>query len=349
MTMENSDQLEKFVADFAAAHGGVAERTEAGSALRVLLPVEVAEAVGLPEDAVLGAEAIPLAYGSPVLDRMVQQATHSCPVTYAQIQPPYLKKAGFEQILSRDLAFPNGKVQIRGTAASRATYMVLTAHYAAWSDERKEGLLQLAVQEKTGAQVAGLLDGWMQHRPIFFDPGNIPSHFPRNLERTLQRALAAARVDAEETLREFVESMRRRLRRDIRNTREYYAALEKEMTDGLAHPTLGEAQREERKAKIAELPAEARRKIEDLQQKYQIRLHLRPAGAVRILLDVVHVMVNLQHRKLQRDLNLFWNPVSQAVDPLVCEACGNTITSVYCSPAEGGIRHLCFACHSRTS
>lgn len=78
-----------------------------------------------------------------------------------------------------------------------------------------------------------------------------------------------------EELAPFIASMRRRLHRDVTNTREYYRSLADEMRASLAHPNLSDAQRMERQQKIDSLPAEADRKTADLQHKYDTRIHVR--------------------------------------------------------------------------
>jgi hypothetical protein len=336
--MDSQERVLRFAQRFVECFGGVTERE--GEALKVLLPSQLAQSLELPEETTFGEGHVPLPLGSPVLDRMVHAATASPPVVFGQISTEYLKKAGFAQILLRDFSFPNSRVTLGQTADTRTTYLLLYAHYTALSDERKEGQVHVTVQEKTGAVVEGFDDNWIWFPCTFFDPDNVPSHFPKDIGSAVQAGLMRAKALALQDLADFIESMHRRLRRDVRHTREYYQALEKEMTAGLNHPTLGEAQKAERLAKIKALPGEAARKIEDLQRKYEIRLTVRPSGAIRLLVGVVQVMGTVQHRQWQRTVSLFWNPVTRAFDPLVCESCGASIHTVYCR-AEGGRVVLC--------
>lgn len=145
----------------------------------------------------------------------------------------------------------------------------------------------------------------------------MPPHFPPDVSKAAQAALSRAQELARVDLAEFIRSMTRRLHRDVRTTPQYYRALKKEMIKRLQHPTLGKSQKAERAAKIQALPEEASRKIEDLGQKDTIRLTVRPAGAVRLLVGAVQVMLAIQYRKLQRGISVFWNAVTRAFDPLV--------------------------------
>jgi hypothetical protein len=71
-------------------YGGLVDHRD--DHLLTLLPQEVAQAVGIPEEAQLGGLDYPLLYGSPFWDRLIQLATQGVPVLYGQIELPYLKK-----------------------------------------------------------------------------------------------------------------------------------------------------------------------------------------------------------------------------------------------------------------
>ena len=241
----------------------------------------------------------------------------------------YLKKAGFEQLIGQDIAFADGQVRVGSRAEARTTYMVPACHYVALSDERKEGLVQVAFHEGSGALVAGLEDLWAEYHPEFFPAGKVPPHFPVHLEQAVKTGMHSAESLVRERLSDFLSSMRRGLVRDVKNTREYYQALGAEMQAGLSHPNLTEPQRQERLAKIADLPAELARKILDVQHKYQVRVTISACAAFRLLVDVVQLLLELKYRKLQRSVRVTWNPLTRHLDPLVCERCRGTLHRVH--------------------
>lgn len=341
MSTLSDPELLEFSRELLARHGGLIEPRD--DRLLTLLPSELARDLDLPEEVELGSEQAPLLYGSPVLDRLVGLATRNVPVAYGQVRIPYLKKAGFDQLIGKDLAFVGGQARVASRAEARTTYMVLVCRYVALSDERKEGLVKVGAHEGSGAIIPGLVESWEALRPEFFEPGKTPPHFPVHLEKTVLAGLRSGRTMVEATLSDFLTSMQRRLRRDARNTREYYDALRSEMEAGLSHPNLTESQRRERLSKIEDLPNERARKIVDLEQKYQVRVTLSPCAAVRLLVDVVQLLIELRYRKLQRSLTVTWNPITKRLDPWVCEECGSSTTRV--TPAgERSIRLLCTRC-----
>ncbi len=86
------------------------------------------------------------------------------------------------------------------------------------------------------------------------------------------------------------------------------------------------------------------RKIEDLEQKYKISVRLSGSAALRLLVDVAQVMVEIRLGKQRRTIHLIWNPVTCRLDPLVCERCHETTRKVHLREKDSQIRLLCFSC-----
>ena len=346
MNKVSDPELFSFSARLLEKNGGLVEQRS--DHLLTLLPGHLAHSLELPEEVRLGEDGVPLLYGSPLLDRLTHLATREVPIVYGQVEIPYLKKAGFEQLIGQDLSFPDGQAHMTSRGEARTSYMVLVCHYVALSDERKEGLVQVGVHEASGALILDLEERLSEFQVQFFEPGKVPPHFPVHLEQALSCALKSARTRTETELSDFFSSMRRRLRRDVRNTREYYEALKKEMEDRLDYPNLTEAQRQERMAKFRELPQEMANKIADLEHKYQVQVALTGCAALRFILPVVQIMIGINYRKLQRTTRATWNPITRRLDPLVCEYCQGTIRTVYLREKDSQILLICSSCSARS-
>ncbi len=339
----NSDpELLAFAGDLIEKRGGLIERLP--DRLLAVLPPDLAGTLALSEEVVLGTDETSLLYGSPFLDRLVALATSEVPMVYGQIEVPYLKKAGFEELLGKDLSFADGQIRVSARAEARTTYMVLTCRYVALSDERKEGLLQFGVHEGSGAVITGLDRVWSDFQAQFFAPGKVPSHFPVRLEPAIASATASARTGIEKELRDYLTSMQRRLQRDVTNTREYYDALKTEMAASLSHPNLTEAQRQEREEKLEALPAELARKVEDLRQKYRVEVTITACAALRLLVNIAQISLAIRYRKAERTLRVVWNPLTRRLDPLVCERCKQTITRIHPVARDKDIELVCTQC-----
>jgi nitrate reductase assembly molybdenum cofactor insertion protein NarJ len=346
MNKVSDPELFSFSVRLIEKNGGLIEQRS--DYLLTLLPEHLAHSLELPEEVRLGGEGVPLLYGSPLLDHLIHLATGEVPIVYGHVEIPYLKKAGFEQLIGQDLSFIDGQTHLVSRAEARTSYMVLVCHYVALSDERKEGLIQVGVHEASGALIADLEERLSEFQLQFFEPGKVPPHFPVHLEQALSCALKSARTRTQTELSDFFSSMRRRLRRDVRNTREYYEALKKEMEESLGHPHLTEAQRQERMAKIRELPREMSNKVADLEHKYQVQVTLTGCAALRFILPMVQIMVGINYRKLQRTARATWNPITRRLDPMVCERCQGTIRTVYLREKDFQILLLCSSCSARS-
>ena len=312
--------------------------------IHALLPDDLAGILNLPEEVRLGGDDHPLLYGSPILDRLVQVATAGIPVAYGAVSIPYIKKAGFETAIAQDLSFVNGKIQIGVRAETRSSYMVITSRYVALSDERKEGLMRLTFHEASGAIIAGFEDAITDFECTYYRQGNLPPQFSPRIGLALQTALKSLQQRIEEELAPFIASMRRRLHRDVTNTREYYRSLADEMRAALAHPNLSDTLRMERQQKIGSLPAEADRKIADLQHKYDTRIYIRACAAERYLVDVAQLIVTILYRKAVRTLPVFYNPVTRRIDPLVCESCKITTRRIFLQDGKPNFVLVCSEC-----
>ncbi|MCD6198511.1 MAG: hypothetical protein J7K15_08080 [Deltaproteobacteria bacterium] len=101
-------------------HGGMAEQDD--NHVMALLPPGLARSMDHREEVQLGGGAMPLLYGSPVMDRLIRMATEEITLVFGRIEVPYLKKAGFEQLIGQNIVFTNGQARVTSRAEARASY-----------------------------------------------------------------------------------------------------------------------------------------------------------------------------------------------------------------------------------
>ncbi|MDQ7782144.1 MAG: hypothetical protein RDU20_04645 [Desulfomonilaceae bacterium] len=343
MTSSPDPGLLTFASNLMESHGALLEQED--KRILSLLPPELARFLNAPEEILLGGENYPLLYGSPFLDSLIRLATHDVPVLYARLNIPYLKKDGFDRLVSEDVQLFGARIKSVAQAEANACYMVVICHYRALSDERKEGLVQVPVSESTGSVIEGLEELWKEFPFEAFPDSRVPPQFDLMPEQALTRAIDQARGVTQEELSTFFSGMRRRLYRDVRNTREYYQALAVEMEQSLSHHNLTEAQREDRRAKIAELPKEMNAKIGDLERKYSLKVTITGRAALRLLVPVVRLMVQINCRKISTTVSLTWNPVTRRLDPIRCDRCGGGSLRIYADGRDTTVRLLCPMCN----
>jgi hypothetical protein len=84
--------------------------------------------------------------------------------------------------------------------------MVFISHYVALSDERKEGLVRLTVQEETGVLIPDF-EVRLPELPVhFYEPGKIPPHFPDQLDKVVSLAMKKVQEVTEADLADFLKA-----------------------------------------------------------------------------------------------------------------------------------------------
>jgi len=333
MSFEQDQDLAQFAFRFLENRGAVLEKDREG--FEALLPGALSQMLGTPEhirikngsgDDTNGM--LSISYGAPLLEKMVDAACDQVPLLACSLEFSYLKSQGFDRLVKEQFRFYKSMGEVESSAIIKTDYLLVICRYVAQSDEQKEGLLRLAFSYETGAlipRMEEMLSG------IVKDFGNPPR--PVWKDQNLKRIIEGINNQSEEILEEeilsFKESMVRRFRRDAANIEEYYDALKKEMEKSIERPGLSDELIKDRKEKIALLPDELARKRDDLFKKYSIRLKVEPCAVMFVRTPAVRVLYRASIGRKRKTLPLTYNPVTRAMDPLVCQGCGRSITDVH--------------------
>ncbi len=346
MKYKSNKALIQFAYRFLENQGAVLQRNDNG--FEVLMPRELSEVLGTGEHIDICGQDLPkegaysINYGSLLLERMVSRACRDITVLAYRFEVDYLKKEGFERLINENFIFSNSAGKIENQAEIRASYIFLTCRYTAQSDEQKQGLVNLVFNMETGAgipEMAGLIFASGKN----FTRTDKVLLKDKHLERIMKYVKGQLKFLLIEELKPFYETMARRFRRDSLNLEEYYTALEKEMKKNLKRHSLSEKLVEERQQKIRLLPAELERKRNDLFKKYSIRVNIEPCAAVVINTPAVKVIYNIIGKD-RNSVSFTYNPVTMALDPVVCQGCKRSTHNIYFC----GSRHLlCPACSSK--
>ncbi len=272
---------------------------------------------------------LPLGYGSPLVEKMIDIAADRSPMTVCRIHVDYLKKAGFDRAIAETFSFPNSVGVVESHAEARTEYSVFDCWYQARSDEQQEGMVALSFNLETGGPIPGMdgrLTGFSREFP---PPDAVPPPARERFIQLLPLLQKALEDNIAGEIANFRDRMKRRYHRDIRHLSEYYGSLRREMEKSLERPGLTPASIAERKEKIALIPDELARKTDDLLKKYSIRTDVRPCAVMRILTPAVKILYKLVKGKAEKRVTLFYNPLVKAVDPFVCEGCGAGLYAVW--------------------
>jgi hypothetical protein len=216
--------------------------------------------------------------------------------------------------------------------------------YAANADERREGLIRIAINEDSGANVAALGD--IDNHPAL-RPGPEGALPFLNADTVLKCAAKAAQWEARKAVEAFGVSVARRHLRDRARLRAYFGALDNEMRgqlESLRGRGAGSNELSAREHKLAGLGTELERKLRDLALRYVLKVEVTPIAALRVAIAVRRASIRLRRKQTERTLVVHYCAATRAIDPFACDACG---ASTYAFAAcDTKLHLLCPTCEA---
>ena len=334
MSFELNPELEHFACRFLENRGAVVEKRY--GRLEALLSEELSTLLKVPEHIRIhkdagdeGADMYTVNYGSPLLEKMVDAACASVPVSFCRLEFDYIKSQGFDRLVHEQFSFPASVGRVMRHARVLTEYLLVTCRYLAQSDEQKGGDFQFVFNLETGARVPEMAEMLHQmHRDCSVGQDAVPWEAER-VKTVMAWIGQQAQGFIQQEIRPFLESMTRRFRRDAASLEEYYQNLQTEMARSLDRSGLSEQLRRDRKEKIAWLPAELAQKKDDLFKKYSVKVKIEPCAAMIIRTQAVKLSYRASIGRQTKSFFLLYNPVTKAVDPIVCQGCGKNTTVVH--------------------
>ena len=353
MNFKPDQELEHFVCRFLENQGALLEKHVSG--FDALLPerlsrlLETSEYIRIDMGSTHGSgpkskAVYSIEYGSRLLEKMVNAVCGLVPLLSCQLTFGYLKSAGFGRLITEQFDFHGSVGKVESMAEINTEYLFLTCRYIAQSDEQKEGLVHLIFNLETGAFAPDMVSMLSSAAKDFKAEGKPAAWRDRKIKQIIEWVKRHTRDAIEQEIGPFQESMNRRFRRDVANLEEYYANLKREMEQSLERPGLSDQLINDRKEKIALLPDELARKKDDLFKKYSIKVKIKPCTAMLINTPGRKILYKTSIGRKRKNLSLIYNPVTKSIDPLVCQGCGRSSTSIYFCDH---LHLLCPACNDR--
>jgi hypothetical protein len=358
-TQNQNIRLLDFTARFLRENGALIEQGSMG--INALLPGELAHRLNTKEYITLGslqdqekagdvaggsdrsAEAYPIHFGAPLLDRILEFTTEKPPLLYVALNFFYLKSGGFDNLINQQFEWHKATGSVTSFGQIHTRYLLLNCKYLAQSDEQKEGRFDLAVNLDSGAVIPGMISDFAGIDKEFKKTGSL--NFSKNMQTRLGRLVEMYGKEAvEQEIVPFKNSMNRRYARDAKSLDAYYHALAHEMAASLERANMSDALKADRKEKIAMIPEELAAKKKDLLNKYRIRITISLAGAMAVTTPAVKILFTASVGRKRKTLSLIYNPVTKRFDPLVCESCHQ---SMYQIAFSNDLGILCHACHEK--
>lgn len=347
--------LPEVLADILANKGALLERTGDGS-LEFVAPPSLSKTLGIPEHGRLcftydsfDEIAISATYESEFfrsIERLFSGKGKRAKAIYFS-QLPHIEK--ISKWISEKVALSNATFRLQKSENRKITYALIFFKYVALSDEKREGILSLLVNEQnlsTFVLNGNLMNFWEELKePEDILPGS------EEVSKALQAGHSAASLMIKEEFEPFIKSLERRLNRDVKRVFEYYEALRGEIQKAFEKKFLpSKDSPEEQKGEVTKMlsgkldavEGEKRYKVQDLVSKYALNVRIEPVCIIEIETGSLVFWVEIKRRLSSRAFPLTYNPLLKKVDALPCEGCFYPRGAYYICDEK--LHILCAAC-----
>lgn len=354
--------------------GAVVEPIEPDG-LQVLAPHALRTALDLPELARLGfgpalpAESVRVSLESDWMDKLHEVTRGRGRFLRAAMRRDvsWPSREDIEVMLAKHLILKNATYRIGDVSPTWTRYLVLAFHLTAISDEKREDILSVCVNEFNGACADSLVEPLFQHMnldgsstagiPDSADPGE-----PWTAERAREWCDRNLPGRIRGRLQPFLGGMERRMSKDLERLRSYYSGLQTEAARRLAEAraahTADDVACRREQAKLESVERQYRENVADMGRKYAMKVEVELIQAAQVAMLVCRTALRILRRKGVRPCHFDWNPFSKRLDDLPCEGCGAVpasyvvcdrslhITCPECGCACGACgKPHCAACH----
>lgn len=341
-----TDSILRTIEPILTSSGALVERREDG-ALEVLASPEVSAALETPEHTTLYADPSKAPAGSTVLtyspelwERLSALLNSRGRFAQCVLKHLYLKRGGIAAAAESVFSVLNGIGSVEDYQEEFISFLLCNFRYTALSDERKEGVVTIAVNERSGVPATDL-SMVLTSLIASSESGHLPVQ-RRPLGEIYRVACRGAQQAVERELALFQRGLVRRLQRDVQRLREYHGTIIAEIEKKIHRRKLESSDKEVELKRVEATHLELKRKILDQRERYAMEVRVYLISAVRIFLPALVVRYRVQRRQLARDITLLWNPVRKGFDEIECEGCATALRSF--SLCDERLHLLCVDC-----
>jgi hypothetical protein len=312
--------IEDWVCDLLASRGALVD-TEAGGAIRAMLPPDVAAALGATDWLSLDFRPRP-GGDDPMewLDRLEHLLPERLLVAAAEVRKPApTPPVDAASVLSTELAVQNGIYRLVGDSTAKTSYLFFTFRYTVESDDRSLGFVTVCFNAGARSAVMQPEHFWRSIRDQLQEAE--PEVGPEVFARFCPAAAKAAQVEIRKHASRIEENSNRRLVRDVARVDAYYQGLLAQIEKRLTRRTLDAAAAEKERSRALATEADRLAKLEDLRRKYSLRIQIDLAAVLAVRAPVRQISVRLIRKRDERADVLDWNPVLRALESPLCEHC----------------------------
>jgi hypothetical protein len=329
-------ELIDFAAQLIELEGGAVER--AAERAGALLPESLSNSWHVAEELVLSeaeGAAQRLAYGSELLERMLDTATKTVSVAGVRVDLPALRGSQVKAAAER-WALRNGLVSVGDIRLCQATRLQLFALATLHGDEKREYVVSSVLAPWSGTEVPGFEEALMGL------PSAGHTEPPALSEAVLAASVHACELRALAQAQAFGEGMTRRFERDRERIELYFEDLSRELDKRARKGKLdARTVADKRNALFADRAA----KLEALCARFVLRIEVTPIALRAIEVESGFASLTLRRRKANRTLELEYDSATRRMVAPRCDGCsGAAPRPAVCDDA---LHLLCEACAPR--
>jgi hypothetical protein len=269
-----------------------------------------------------------------------------------------------ERLVERALDLPNAIWRLSGVASVWTRCLLLAFRYTAVSDEQREGVVWLGLNQGTGgglSEITPRLRVLLADDPEWLAPVDEARRAvgagvdPASLAQVRPLLDHAVRREIDP----FLHAMRRRLDRDSARVHRYHddlraAALKKlGATNGK-----GDNDRRRETLRVAAIEREYAAKLDDLKRNYALAVSTRFVQGLELFAPAQRFDILIRRRKGERRIALDWHSALRAMDAppsdagpalgrtrFVCDDALHLTDAAAQGPCPGCAKAFCRACH----
>jgi len=334
--------IAEWARDVLISRGALVE-TEHESALRAMLPAELAAALG-------SSDWLSLRFGAGPgcddetewLDRLGRLLPADARVTGARLRrPAMLPPLDAAAALDRGLALQNGIYRLPADCQETARYYFFDFHYTIESDETSLGVWTACLNasahslvEQPDSLLHAVRDD-LEQDPAFQAPRE-------ELARLFSLALRRAQTEIRALALAMEQNANRRLARDAERIQGYYGDLLRQIERRIARHGNDRAAVGKERGRAAATELDRAAKLEDLARKYALKIRVEPGDVLVASLPVREISARIIRKKAERAAKFHWNPRLDALESPWCEACfGRAWPLLLC---DDRVHFLCKSC-----
>jgi len=240
--------------------------------------------------------------------------------------------SGPERIVQHTLELVNATYRLENVTPAWTRYLLMTFHYTAVSDEKRDGLLALGLNLNSGSTLDNFLPDLLD--TLALEPMNeptvlsaqepLPAHWDASLLEILLKRTLATRIEFK--LNRFLKSMHRRQVRDLMRIHDYHEGMRQELLVQLNErqqkKELSEKQQRDQtriQQRLDPIAREYLAKVNDVKQKYTMTMTADWVQTLELIMPVQRFELLIKRRKGERRLALDWNPLVRKLEQPACE------------------------------